>query len=107
MHSKNQNHKVLFVEFNEFNLELLKQYSSLWNLKHIQKLLSLNLTETYTEDTYDSDFLEPWVQWVSVHTGQPSVKHQIKHLGDVPDLGSKQLWKLCLKRGFPAVFGGP
>ncbi|HLB52360.1 MAG TPA: hypothetical protein VJK48_01450 [Chlamydiales bacterium] len=85
---------MIFLELNEFNDDLLREAARLFSLKNIQKLITLHRTQTFTEDTYESDFLEPWVQWVSVHTGQPSSSHQIKHLGDIPHLQkTPQLWE--------------
>lgn len=82
---------ITVLELNEFNFDLLKRASSRY--KNIKKLTSLYQTSTQTEDTYESDFLEPWVQWVSIHTGVPSTLHNIKHLGDVPHLETPQIWE--------------
>ena len=30
--------------------------------------------------------LDPWVQWVSIHTGKPSSEHKILELGKVSEL---------------------
>ncbi|MBM3183783.1 MAG: hypothetical protein FJZ64_00565, partial [Chlamydiae bacterium] len=84
---------MIFLELNEFNPELLRESAEKLRLKNIQRLVSMYQTQTHTDDTYESDFLEPWVQWVSVHTGTPSSTHQIKHLGDVPHLATPQLWE--------------
>lgn len=98
--------KVFFLELNEFNNELLQEAASLWNLKHVQRLTRLHRTQTFTADTYESDFLEPWVQWVSVHTGKPSSIHQIKHLGDVPHLETHQLWEKLSEKGISSGIWG-
>lgn len=98
--------KLLFLELNEFNFDLLKEAAQGLNLKHVLRLLSLYRTETFTDDSYASDYLEPWVQWVSIHTGQPSSQHQIKHLGDVPHLGCKQLWEELSDMGISSGIWG-
>ncbi|MCF7852932.1 MAG: hypothetical protein K9M07_06805 [Simkaniaceae bacterium] len=98
--------KVLLLELNEFNPDLLKEASNILGLKNIQKMLSMVETKTFTDDTYESDFLEPWVQWVSVHTGKPSSEHQIKHLGDVPHLTTKQLWEALSGKGVTSGIWG-
>lgn len=85
--------KVFFLELNEFNEDLLRSASTEFGCKNIQKILGMHKTETSTDDTYESDFLDPWVQWVSVHTGKPSTFHKIKHLGDVPHLDTPQIWE--------------
>ncbi len=89
--------KLLFLELNEFNKEILE--NACLHFKNIKKLTSLYQSSTHTEDTYDSDFLEPWVQWVSVHTSTPSNKHKIKHLGDIPHLKGSQIWEKLSERG--------
>lgn len=86
--------KVLILELNEFNNELLKSAAEILKLKNIQKVLALNYTKLTTNDTYDSNYLEPWVQWVSAHTGVPSSTHHVKHLGDVPGLEHQQIWEI-------------
>lgn len=97
---------ALFIELNEFNFELLKEYAQAFHLKNIQKILSFKNSQTFTEDLYESDFLEPWVQWVNVHTGQPSKEHQIKHLGDVPHLHSEQIWQKLSKKNITSGIWG-
>jgi hypothetical protein len=85
--------KVILIEFNEFNLDLLKKCADFFDLPSIKKVLSFESCPLKTLDSYESNFLEPWVQWVSIHTGLDSNKHQIKHLGDVPHLEAMQVWE--------------
>lgn len=84
---------VLLFELNETNQQLLADAASQLNLQNLAWLTSLPVTQTETPDTYESDYLEPWVQWVSVHTGVPAQTHQIKHLGDVKNLEHPQIWE--------------
>jgi hypothetical protein len=97
---------MMFVALNEFNEELLKKAADQLQLHNIQKLFTLHKTETATEDVYDSDYLEPWVQWVSVQTGEPSQKHRIKHLGDAPDTSILQIWETLSLRGISSGIWG-
>src|SRR3990167_7265173 len=98
--------KVLLLELNEFNAELLKRAADELNLRNIQKLCALHQTQLSTRDTYESDFLEPWVQWVYIHTGKSSQEHQIKHLGDVPHLETEQIWESLSKKGVSSGIWG-
>lgn len=84
---------VCVVELNEFNLELLTSAVKQYSLPALQKALHFKLSHYKTNDRYNSGYLEPWVQWVSVHAGIPASLHQIKHLGDVPDLHFPQCWE--------------
>lgn len=92
------NKKLFLLELNEFNINILKYYSKKYNLTNIQKILKFNKTDTYTNDRYIGDnnqfgYLDPWSQWVSVHTQTPSKVHKIKNLGDIPSLKLKQIWE--------------
>ncbi len=88
---------VVIVELNEFNVDLLCNAAKKYSLPSLSKVLSFKRSTYKTNDRYNSGFLEPWVQWVSVHAGVPSSLHQIKHLGDVPDLGFEQCWETLSK----------
>ncbi|MBI2792635.1 MAG: hypothetical protein HYX61_11815 [Gammaproteobacteria bacterium] len=90
---------VVIVELNEFNVELLSNATKLHSLPSLSKVLSLKRSQYKTNDRYNSGFLEPWVQWVSIHASTPSNLHQIKHLGDVPDLGFEQCWETLSRYG--------
>jgi hypothetical protein len=85
--------RLLVVALNEFNKELLEEVAERYSLPNIKRILDLNVIETHAPDLYESRYLEPWCQWVSIHTGPPAASHKIRNLGDVPNLGEKQLWE--------------
>ncbi|MCS5707595.1 hypothetical protein CC99x_001615 [Candidatus Berkiella cookevillensis] len=85
---------VLIIELNEFNTDLLTAAVKAHSLPNISKLLNKHRAHYKTNDRYNSGYLEPWVQWVSIHTGTQSQKHKIKHLGDLPDLQCAQSWEI-------------
>jgi len=93
--------KIIF-ELNEFSIDLLVRYKSTHS--NIKKILDWHLIQTKIPDNYDSDFLEPWSQWVSIHTGFPCKAHQIKHLGDVEQLEKSQAWDIKPEK-FGVVWG--
>jgi hypothetical protein len=98
--------RVFVFELNEFNDSLLRKMCSTGKYPSLQKLIELKPIKTFTEDTYESDYLEPWVQWVSVHTGQPSKEHKIKHLGDISALKFEQMWEMASKNGIQSGVWG-
>ncbi len=99
--------RTLVFELNEFNRDLLLDGARAFGFKNLLWMYeTLEETVTHTTDTYESDWLEPWVQWVNVHTGQPSSSHQVKHLGDVPDLKSPQIWETLSHMGKTTVVSG-
>ena len=50
--------------------------------------------------------LDPWVQWVSIHTGYPHSKHQIDHLADIQKLKYPQIWETIGKKGYTSGMWG-
>ncbi len=80
----------LIFELNEFNVDLLREAAD--KRKNIKKLINMNSLMSEIPDRYDSDFLEPWSQWVSIHTGTPAIDHNIKHLGDSINLKHSAVW---------------
>lgn len=91
--------KIIVIELNEFNRDLMRDCAEKFDLPSLKKILSLRETRTFSRDNYESDFLEPWSQWVTVHTGMASSDHGIKHLGDVTDLRHPQIWEKLSDRG--------
>ncbi len=96
----------ILIELNEFNYDLMKTIADEESFESIKKLLSLKTIATKTDDSYESERLEPWVQWISVHTGQTSLQHSVRHLGDVPDLQVPQLWETLSKNGISSGIWG-
>ncbi len=99
--------QLIFVALNEFNVQLLNEAADLFALPHLKQALTLlHQRKTVTSDVYDSGYLEPWVQWVSIHTGTPSTEHKIKHLGDVKSNTKEQLWEQLNRNGISSGIWG-
>lgn len=97
---------MLILELNEYNPTLLRRVAERLELKGLKKIFNWRATITRTDDEYDSGYLEPWVQWVSVHTGSPASIHRIKNLGDVPSLSYEQLWEKWSSQGRSSIIWG-
>lgn len=93
------NRKLIFVELNEINFSIVAQYIQLFPGRYpsLQLLLGKHSIRTMAETNYE--WLEPWIQWVSVHSGQSYQEHQIFRLGDI--VGSKvpQLFEKAERMG--------
>lgn len=74
--------RVTLVELNEFNPAFVEVASAKLGLGNLQEMLSMQHCSTTTEDRVEHQGLDPWVQWVNVHTGLPSSQHGVKRLGD-------------------------
>lgn len=83
---------LVLLEFNEVNFDFVRRYIERGHLKTIAALLeSSGLAETTSEETYEH--LEPWIQWVTAHTGLPYSEHRIYRLGDAADTQLNQIWE--------------
>jgi len=102
-----QTKRLTVIELNEFAVPLLQRGAEELGLVHVARLLSLPHSTTTTDDRIEHRGLDPWVQWVSVHTGVPSSVHGIIHLGDTPSaLGQPQLWETLSRQGVTSGIWG-
>jgi hypothetical protein len=90
---------MLIIELNEFNSDLLKSAAEQFGLNNLKKLLKLKHAQTMACEEEERYGLDPWVQWVSIHTGRPASEHQIKHLADADKIKLPQVWELVADNG--------
>ena len=91
--------KIIFLEFNEANFELIRKYVEKYNdLPNFKNIFKNKLIETESESVYEN--LEPWIQWVSAHTGLEMKDHNIFRLGDIVNSDLKQTYELIEERGY-------
>ena len=98
--------RLILVELNEFNEELLENASKDLKLNNIKKLLRMSNSETISTDNKEHFGLDPWVQWVSIHTGCPHEIHKIDHLADVVNLKYPQIWETLGEKGYSSGIWG-
>lgn len=99
--------RLLVFELNEFSLEVLEAGVAQLGLGHLRRLLQLPRYETFTNDPPESDLLDPWVQWVSVHCGAPATEHQVHHMADVTRLNHPLIWEILNQEGISTGIVGP
>jgi hypothetical protein len=76
--------RTILIGLNEINFDFLESYISNGHLPHFAKLLrEYKIIKTHSEDEYH--LLEPWIQWVTVYTGQTYAEHKVYRLGDITD----------------------
>jgi hypothetical protein len=97
---------MIVVELNEFCADLFEFATQRLRLPAIARLLAMKRTQTITTEKRERHGLDPWVQWVSVHTGRTADKHGIEHLGDIPNLDTKQLWEVLSEKGISSGVWG-
>lgn len=73
--------QLIVLEMNEVNLDLARRYLGDVSLPGFERLFSTMLRRTTAEGRYED--LEPWIQWVSAHTGLTAAEHGVFRLGDM------------------------
>ncbi|MES2441419.1 MAG: hypothetical protein V4574_01200 [Pseudomonadota bacterium] len=92
--------KLLMIELNEVNFDFVQRYGERGELPRLNALIAAHgLIETISEQRYEQ--LEPWIQWVSAHTGLSLADHGVTRLGDIVDRPElKQIWELVEAAGY-------
>ncbi|MGI5132524.1 hypothetical protein ACQEVB_37380 [Pseudonocardia sp. CA-107938] len=73
--------RTVLVEFNELSPQLLDKFIAAGHLPAFQAFRDSSVVFT-TDAGEDPPALEPWIQWVTVHSGLPYSEHQVFALGD-------------------------
>ena len=74
--------KTILLGLNELNFDYIKFYISKGFLPNFKKIFEIQPPiETISEKEYK--LLEPWVQWVTIHTGKDFKEHNVFRLGDI------------------------
>ena len=88
---KNKQKKLILIELNEINFDIVKKYISNTKLKNFSYIINNNFKTTTSEKEYSK--LEPWIQWVSIHTGMEANEHKIFRLGEAKNFNYEQILK--------------
>jgi hypothetical protein len=89
---------LIVLQLNEVNFDLVARYIDQHTLPGFRALLKdFNRVETYAEKRYEE--LEPWIQWVSAHSGLPYDEHRIFRLGDAVNSQVRQIFELMEQQG--------
>lgn len=91
--------KTILLGLNELNLDFIRFYINEGKLPNFKRLLDNHgYVETTSEEEYE--LLEPWIQWVTVHTGLSYHEHKVFRLGDITGRNDlKQIWEIAEQEG--------
>ncbi len=91
---------IILLEFNELTPSLMWRFMSEGRLPNFSRLFKESHT-FLTDAGEDPPWLEPWIQWVTVHTGIPAHEHGIFNLGDSPNIKQPAIWDFVSEQGHP------
>jgi len=95
-----ESRRVIMLEFNELTSSLMDRFIQEGELPNFDRFK--NEANVYVTDAEEAqDNLEPWIQWVTVHSGLSYAEHQVFHLNDGHKLHQKCIWELVSDAGLP------
>jgi hypothetical protein len=91
---------VILLEFNELCPSLMSRFISeghLPNFKRFSDESAVYLTEAEERAPY----LDPWIQWITVHTGLNFRQHGVERLNEGHTVSAKRVWDVVSEAGSP------
>jgi hypothetical protein len=89
---------LYLIELNELNFEFAQRYIEKGHLPNLSFLVKQHgLGTTSSEAVYEN--IEPWIQWVTAHTGKSFDEHRVFRLGDIVGAGLDQIWEVLERSG--------
>lgn len=89
---------VIILEFNELTPVVMDRFIAAGQLPNFKRMREQS--EVFVSDAQEAvSNLEPWIQWVTVHSGQSYDEHGVFNLGDGPKLQTKQVWDIVSDAG--------
>ncbi|MDN3652414.1 alkaline phosphatase family protein [Thalassotalea ponticola] len=90
--------KVILLEFNELCPNLIDKFCAQGKLPNFSKLAAQS-QKFITDASCDVEYLEPWIQWVTLHTGVSCEQHRVYRLGEAQNLQQDSIWDRLSKQG--------
>ncbi|NQX94417.1 MAG: alkaline phosphatase family protein [Erythrobacter sp.] len=97
--------RALMLEFNELTPTLMDRFIRDGHLPNFERLRDQS-HDFVTDAQEEPPFLEPWIQWVTVHTGKSYAEHQCFKLNDGSRYKERRLWDHCGAAGLSSLVGG-
>jgi hypothetical protein len=93
-----QDARVILLEFNELCPALMNRFISQGKLPGFERLRQQS--DVWITDAEEQHVtLEPWIQWVTVHTGLSFQDHQVFYLNEAANCPAPRLWDLVSETG--------
>jgi hypothetical protein len=98
MSAQQTERSLIFLELNEVNFDFVRAYVREGRLPAFAALFERHgFRRTESEKAYEE--LEPWIQWVTAHTGKSLAEHGVFRLGDIVNHDLPQVWECLEQRG--------
>lgn len=99
------NQRVILLEFNELSPTLMERFIKMGQLPNFKRLRDQSQV-LITEAAERGFELNPWVQWVTVHSGLNYADHRLIELDEGPLLKQPRVWDVVSQAGRPVWLCG-
>jgi hypothetical protein len=90
---------ITLLEFNELSPTVMERFIAEGKLPNFKRLR--DQSEVFMSEAEEPAYLEPWIQWVTVHSGVPYSEHGVFNLSEGHKLRHKCVWDLVSEAGRP------
>ena len=98
--------KLVVLELNEINMDLLRRYADDGSLPRFRALFDTHgLCRTDSEQQHAN--ANPWIQWVTAHTGMEYADHGVFRMGDIVKHEYPQIWETLEAQGYKVAALSP
>jgi hypothetical protein len=94
----NSEASVILLEFNELCPSLIHRFIGEGRLPNFKRFYEESHVYT-TEAAERAPYVDPWIQWPTVHTGLNFAEHGIERLNEGHKQPAKRIWDLLSERG--------
>ena len=95
MNTKN----IILLEFNELCPHLLDKWMAAGLLPNFRKFFENSAAFITQADVDKPEYLEPWIQWYSMHTGLSYEQHGVFRLTDGAKAEYDDIWRVLIRNG--------
>jgi hypothetical protein len=96
---------VIVLEFNELSPVLMRRFIDAGHLPSFRRMH--DEAQVWTTDAGERPpFLEPWIQWITVHSGQPYREHGVFNLDEGHRADAPRLWDVLSAAGLESWICG-
>lgn len=97
--------RVIQIELNEISYATIQKLCKSGELPHFERI-SKQWSHIHTTSETQYEQIEPWIQWITAHTGKSFAEHQVFHLADSDKLEHPQIWELLSDVGVESAIVG-
>jgi len=90
--------RIILLEFNELCPSLIHRFMSAGQLPAFQRLHDESAVYT-TRAEERAPYLDPWIQWLTVHTGLNFREHQVDKLNEGHTCDARRIWDVVSENG--------